>query len=384
MSKLLFDWSLLAHDVVVLSLLWTSCCCTIPIAAVRAAGVVDPTTSWHQHADRMVPSRLLHNEAESVKQTESRQFELWEPKDIRETIKRWTVHYPKFIHATTAQEKYGLPTAGGSDDCPFDTEGPGCLNQIIWLQDFEAHPVDSKSSKRLPEVLWSGELHGDEQVGPTATLEAVDMLLEAAMCESMPRMALKAVAGTWEVEVERSRACRDDLAQKGIDHNHRRWLARLLTTRRLVVIPTANALGYYRKNREENNIDPNRDFPYDQDNPTKCMQTIAGRTLNEVFRDHMFQLSLTFHGGMEVVGYEWGAPYWNRDSSEPRLSPDDTAQKQIAAAYSQYAGGWSTTRPYNYGPYVFHLFDCVFVCFAFLNQILMISLSVRVKFCPIR
>jgi hypothetical protein len=95
-------------------------------------------------------------------------------------------------------------------------------------------------------------------------------------------------------------------------------------------------------------VDPNRDFPYDILNPTLCMQTIAARTLNEIFRAHLFQLALTFHAGMEVIGYEWGAPSWLGFAS-----PDEIAQDRIAAAYSRYGGGWggsSGSSSYTYGP----------------------------------
>jgi hypothetical protein len=92
-------------------------------------------------------------------------------------------------------------------------------------------------------------------------------------------------------------------------------------------------------------VDPNRDFPYDITDPTLCMQTIAARTLNEVFRAHLFQLALTFHAGMEVIGYEWGAPSWLDFAS-----PDEIAQDRIAAAYSRYGGGWGGSSSYSYGP----------------------------------
>lgn len=78
--------------------------------------------------------------------------------------------------------------------------------------------------------------------------------------------------------------------------------------------------------------------------PADCMQTIAGRTVNEIFRDHLFQLALTFHAGMEVVGYEWGAPTYLG-----KLSPDDVAQASIGSAYSSYGGGWSASEAYAYG-----------------------------------
>jgi Zinc carboxypeptidase len=300
--------------------------------------------------------RQLHNEDGSpIVQTDIRAYELWAPHEITETVQKWAEHYPNLIRVTTAQDAYGLPTAGAENDCPFDEGVVGCLNQILILQDFVAHPENSESSQRLPELLWSGELHGNEQVGPTAVLEAAQLLMDAATCEGIPRMALHGDAA-WETELDRAHACRQDLAERGIDDRHRQWLARLLTTRRIVIIPTANALGYYQKVREENRIDPNRDFPYDLTDPTMCMQTIAGRTVNEVVREHLFQLSLTFHGGMEVVGYEWGAPTWM-----DHTSPDDTAQSDIATAYSQFGGTWATTKPYAHGPYVSHRSGLVLV-----------------------
>ena len=95
------------------------------------------------------------------------------------------------------------------------------------------------------------------------------------------------------------------------------------------------------------------------------MQTIAGRTLNEIYREHMFQLALTFHAGMEVVGYEWGAPSWLN-----HLAPDHEAQSQIGAGYSQYGGGWLKSRPYEYGTMndlVYYvrggMEDCKYKCF---------------------
>lgn len=48
-----------------------------------------------------------------------------------------------------------------------------------------------------------------------------------------------------------------------------------------------------------------------------------------------------------VISYEWGSPNW-----VGALSPDDTAQAEIAKAYSQFGGGWATSDPYSYGAYV--------------------------------
>lgn len=208
---------------------------------------------------------------------------------------------------------------------------------------------------------------GNERVGPTSVMEAVTLLLEAATCEAMPIKPAAHGAAAPGSKISDAKSCRMALKKKGIDEKHRQWLARLVTTRRIVVIPTANALGYYQNKREENGIDPNRyvfvyntmmnkrsiltralyfdrDFPIDVTDEKICMQTIAGRSINEIFREHMFQLALTFHGGTEVIGYEWGAP-----SFLHKWSPDDTAQAAIAHSYSRFGGGWSQSKAYDVG-----------------------------------
>jgi hypothetical protein len=209
-----------------------------------------------------------------------RQYTLWSAELITQTLKEWAHHYPDLVRVTTSQEAFGLPAAGTHDDCPFDAEVEGCLNYIITIQDFLAHPEGSNSSNHLPEVLWSGEVHGDERVGPTATLEAAQILLEATTCEALPRRILKDTQD-WENEIANAKQCRDNLFDYGIQDADRQWLARLVTTRRIVIVPTANALGYYRNVREEDGVDPNRDFPYDLTDSSLCMQSIAARTLNE-------------------------------------------------------------------------------------------------------
>lgn len=30
------------------------------------------------------------------------------------------------------------------------------------------------------------------------------------------------------------------------------------------------------------------------------------RAVNEMWRDHIFQMAVTFHGGMQAIAYEWG------------------------------------------------------------------------------
>lgn len=284
----------------------------------------------HQNQQQPNNRRLQNSSATASTSDYPRKYHLLPPSKIKSILYDWVSYYPNLVRLTNAQERYGLPRAGGKTDCPYD-EGDGCKNYILTIQDFVKHPEGSDSSNRLPEVFLSGELHGNERTGPTSVMEAAQLMLLAANCEA-------------KTEADKEE-CRAQLKEHhGMDDVHRRWLARLVSTRRIVIVPTANALGYFRNRREENHNDPNRDFPYDVQDATQCMKTIAGRTLNEIFREHLFQLSLTFHGGMEVVGYEWGAPTWLG-----HLSPDHTAQDVIGAAYSQYGGGFATSPAYKYG-----------------------------------
>ena len=307
-------------------------------AIATAAGI--PANHYLQqvleHAAENTPRFL------AIEQPEVFDFHLWQAHEFQDRLMKWKDKYPDLVRVTTSQEAYGLPRAGGKDDCLF-AEGDGCPNFILTMQDFVVHPENSESSNSLPEVFWSGCLHGNERVGPTAVMEAMTLLLEAATCEAKPNHS-NHEKESWATELAEAKECRQALQDKGIDDLQRRWLARLVTTRRIVMTPTTNALGYARNHREEGAIDPNRDFPYDLEQANLCMQTIAGRTVNEIYREHMFQMALTFHGGMEVVAYEWGAPTWLN-----HLSPDDEAQKQVASAYSKFGGGWSNSKPYNYG-----------------------------------
>jgi len=62
------------------------------------------------------------------------------------------------------------------------------------------------------------------------------------------------------------------------------------------------------------------------------MQTTAARAVNELWRKHMFQLALTFHAGMVMIGYEWGSPNHREGGS---ISPDHNAQESIATVMSR-------------------------------------------------
>jgi len=279
-----------------------------------------------------------------------KKYKILTSKQIFQQLKTLSQTYPNYATLESSQDAYGLQAAGSEGDCPFDHDKnftEGCKNYILTIEDRLAHRKGSTSWQRLPEVFLSGALHGNERIGPTAVTEVASFLLEAASCEAKPHRQEpdeEEEKSQWFLEIQEGRACRKELYKKGVDLSSRKWLARLVTTRRIVIMPSANALGYFRNTREEDGIDPNRDFPYDLKDNTKCMQTITGRSINEVFRDHMFQLSLTFHAGMEMIGYEWGAPHYGNF-----LSPDDVAQNEISSGYSRFAGGFASTSPYPTG-----------------------------------
>ncbi|KAL3782399.1 hypothetical protein HJC23_005447 [Cyclotella cryptica] len=347
-------------------------------------------------------ARVARSRRDSSKEE---QYEILPSSELLSRMLALSRDYPTFVTLTTTQEWFGLPRAGTDADCPFDQtykgeNNPGCNNYVLIIQDKEAYPDDpdvqlapnaefllnqeggwwkeppsetegdesgleggtpAKSGwKYIPDVFLSGSVHGDERVGPTSLLEMAELVAEAAYCESMPRMKYKPktfssqdidseyekAQDLWQQELMASKTCRQSLDDKGVPSPYRQWLARLASTRRIVIIPTANALGYSRNKREEDSIDPNRDFPFDiqRGNEKDCMQTIAGRSINELFRSHLFPIGLTFHGGMEVIGYEWGAPtYLNKDA------PDAVAQDTIANAYSRYANGFPHHSAYDYG-----------------------------------
>ena len=137
----------------------------------------------------------------------------------------------------------------------------------------------------------------------------------------------------------------------------------------------ANAVGYEGKQRTELRVDVNRDFAFDtgsdgpraraeRRSPMKrsgarapplsrlssgakdCMRSVAARALNELWRRHVFQLAVTFHGGMLAVAYEGGAP------SHPKAggadaSPDDEDEEAEAppSTVSRYSVSRSPRAP---------------------------------------
>ena len=68
----------------------------------------------------------------------------------------------------------------------------------------------------------------------------------------------------------------------------------------------------------------------------ECMKTSTARLVNELFNDHLFLLSITFHGGDNAIGYPWGAPNHMKKSKSTE-APDYTASDRIAGAVLDYS-----------------------------------------------
>ena len=303
-----------------------------PVVAAASVGL-QPNRSMLR-TERFYERRLT--------QEKIRHFEYLNSEAIKSELESLQEVHPQFITLGSSQEWYDLPTAGTEQDCPFDSDVTGCKNYIMIIED-PSVPDPSV----LAEVFLSGSVHGNERIGPTTVMETARLLVESASCEALPRSKRDILEEEWKDDVIKAKECRSKLHKQGIFPWARRWMARLVSTRRIVVVPSANALGYYRNKRTEGTIDPNRDFAFDQIDWTHCMRTIAGRTVNEVYREHMFQHSLTFHGGMVAIAYEWGAPSRNTPKGIP--SPDDTAQIELGLGLSNFAGSFSpASEGYKY------------------------------------
>ena len=248
------------------------------------------------------------------------QFKRLTLNEIVKEMRRLATLHPDLVSYSTAQGKYGLPNT-----CNLNHNG--CWNHILTITDSKIYSkkIARKARRQRPDVFLSGALHGNERVGPVATIEVAKLLATAASCESGKAPSEVGCGEFYSKYTKREVA----------------WLARLVSTRRIVIVPAANSNGYYYNRREEGGFDPNRDFPFDQMQSSTdqrisrtCMRTITARTINELFHDHLFQISLTYHGGMESISYEWGAT----SVPESSLSPDHKSQDVVATGLAQFAG----------------------------------------------
>lgn len=155
------------------------------------------------------------------------------------------------------------------------------------------------SDESKHQIYISGAVHGNERVGPNATVELINLLTS--------------------------------------EFNKDKWITYLLNNRLIVITPMTNPHGYQDNVREELLIDDedswnltsnryskthkdiNRDFPYLVKND-ECFESIGGRVVNELFLEHIFTLSLSLHGGTESFTYPYGTP--NHIDGNPHIKMD--------------------------------------------------------------
>ncbi|GMF12770.1 unnamed protein product [Phytophthora lilii] len=232
--------------------------------------------------------------------------------------------FPDVVQVSIAQETYGLPYPKELQ-CIVDDESKAtepCKQFVVHLTNHSTLAADPQR----PEVFISGALHGNERVGPNAAIELVTLVAHAT-----------------------SNFATDEKVKPTVDTQ--RWLRELVNTRNVLVTPMTNAYGYSHNHREELKVDPNRDYNYMRSG-AECMQTMTSRVVNEIWRDHIFQLAVTFHGGTRAVAYEWGSPdhYLNGDEKNPsEKSPDHMAQFEISHTLANFAGVFPDKKLYPTG-----------------------------------
>ena len=114
-----------------------------------------------------------------------------------------------------------------------------------------------------------------------------------------------------------------------------------------MITPMTNAIGFYENKREEKTVtlygsrvsshDPNRDFPYNNQ-ASRCMNTVVGRTVYRLFVENLFVSAITFHGGTNVVSYCWGSLNHMLDRTRAAEAPDHTALHLLGSAMVDEAG----------------------------------------------
>lgn len=201
-------------------------------------------------------------------------FEYLSYANITRQLHSLAAAHPDILRVYSAQTEFSLPHTGKCQEIIAD----GSLQKkpcTVWVAELTKRSTLVGEVGR-PELLVSGELHGNEVVGPQASMAFLSYMIR--------------------------------------NYNSDAYVREMVDTRIVTIVPTANAIGYEMDRREElqaepgKNVtlyDPNRDFAFGQD-PRGCMRTVAARVFNELFRKRIFRVLITFHGGTNVIGYEWG------------------------------------------------------------------------------
>lgn len=146
-----------------------------------------------------------------------------------------------------------------------------------------------------------------------------------------------------ECTIERNiNSCNELQAMSNVTVAQRNWLTFLATRRDTLIIPTANCIGYINCQRNENKVDPNRDFPYSRPD-NRCMLSTTAKLFHYIMAQNLIQMVVTFHGGMVAIGYEWGSKNHMAPNDK---SPDDVSNKEIGALMRSFGGSFRNEKLY--------------------------------------
>ncbi len=193
-----------------------------------------------------------------------------------------------------------------------------------------------------PQLMLSGEIHGNERVGPIASVIAARLMVLATECLGVNKIYLAGSgagrgAGTGKRNAEQQKACTELSNDFSItDPDHLNWLAMLAAKRDTFVLPTANCYGYHHNTRSDKQVDVNRDFGYLRKDEN-CLMSTTAKMFHALMMQSMLQVVVTFHGGMQAIGYEWGSPN-HAGNLKAEQSPDDLANRVIGGSM-QVLGG---------------------------------------------
>ena len=75
------------------------------------------TTKLQDSSETIIQQQQNH--LRRLPQTDIKSYHIWSSEEIESKLKELADKYPDFVRLSTTQDRYGLPRAGGPNDCPF-------------------------------------------------------------------------------------------------------------------------------------------------------------------------------------------------------------------------------------------------------------------------
>ena len=152
--------------------------------------------------------------------------------------------HPTMLRLFTAQDRYGLPAVGNC--ASSDTKGK-CLVYSILLTNLTSLEADPGLLITRPSLFISGTLHGNEWIGPQASVGFAEYMLKQQSKRWIKfllntRIVVRADSRKegWDVAVATSRVPQPAALACGLT-----WRERAPTSPAQVIVPMANADGYF-------------------------------------------------------------------------------------------------------------------------------------------